>query len=123
MDSSGKEISFWGDYIQRGNGEFASMIQMKKEVGIIECRNILKGKVTLDVYIRQKYYNGENHDYTGVPIFYVSSDLASWTPLTGEQEADSGDSRVYAYDVDGTYFRLCPSEANALYLHSISFNG
>jgi hypothetical protein len=122
LDSSGKEISFWGDYIQRGNGEFASMIQMKKGVGVIECRNILKGKITLDVYIRQKYYNGENHDYTGTPIFYVSSDLVSWTPITGEQEADSGDSRIYAYEVDEAYFRLCPSEANALYLHSISFN-
>ena len=122
-DSDGDSISFYGDYIQRGLGEYVGMIQLKKEgAGVIECRSLLNGTVTLDVYKRTKYYNSEDHDFTGVPDFYVSSDLTNWNAVEGNKDEGSSNNLIYTFEVANAYFKFTTKTGNALYLNSVSFS-
>lgn len=122
-DSDGDSISFYGDYIQRGQGEFEGMIQLKKDgTGVIECRSLLNGTVTLDVYKRTKYYNSEDHDFTGVPDFYVSSDLTNWNAVEGNKDEGSSNNLIYTFEVANAYFKFTTKTGNALYLNSVSFS-
>ena len=122
-DSEGDSISFYGDYIQQGLGEYVGMIQLKKDgTGVIECRSLLNGAVTLDVYKRTKYFNSEDHDYTGVPDFYVSSDLTNWNAVEGSKEEGSSNNLIYTFKVTNAYFKFTTKTGNALYLNSVSFS-
>ena len=122
-DSEGDSISFYGDYIQQGLGEYVGMIQLKKDgTGVIECRSLLNGTVTLDVYKRTKYFNSEDHDYTGVPDFYVSSDLTNWNAVEGSKEEGSSNNLIYTFEVANAYFKFTTKTGNALYLNSVSFS-
>lgn len=120
MDSLGKEISFHGDYIQRGKGEWDGTIQMKKGDSLLECETPLTGTLTLSIKKRLVSYGGEDHDYTGVPVFSVSSDQSSWTETEG-RKSEGGESVVYVYDLASSYFRFSASSSNAIYLISMSF--
>lgn len=64
-DSLGNEVFFYGDYIQRGKGEWEGTVQMKKEVSYIECRTLLSGTLSLSVKKRDTAYG----DFTGIPVF------------------------------------------------------
>lgn len=120
-DSSGYEVSFYGDYVQRGKGEWENTIQMKKEVGVLECRTKGSGSLNLVILKRIVSYSGEDHDYTGVPSLYVSSDLETWSLLEGDKK--DGDTSVsYSYSFSSSYWRMTVGAANALYLSEASFS-
>ncbi len=119
-DASGKEVSFYGDYIQRGKGDWDGLIQMKKEVGVLECRTKGSGTLTLSVKKRIVSYGGEDYDYTGIPSLYVSSDLENWSLLDGSKQ--DGDSLLsYTFSYAASYWRITVGESYALYLSSVSF--
>lgn len=121
-DSAGNDVSFFGDYLQQGKGEFEGMIQFKKDGdGKLECRALLNGVVTLDVHKRTSYFNGEDHDYTGVPQFFVSKDLLTWEVLEGTMEEGASSNRLYSFEVSKAYFRFLTKTGYALYLNSVSF--
>ncbi len=122
LDDDGDPVSFHGDYVQQGNGEYEGMMQFKKSgAGLLECRTLLNGIVTLDVYKKTPTFSGEDHDFTGVPDFYVSSDLISWSALTGNKE-DSSTNCLYTFKVTDAYFMFTTKTGNALYLNSVSFS-
>lgn len=121
-NDDGNLISFYGDYVQRGHGEFAGMIQMKKGGdGLIECKSLLNGNVALNVYKKITNYNGEDHDFTGIPDFYVSSDLANWSAVEGSKKDGSSGNLLYTFKVTHAYFKFTTKTSNALYLNSVSF--
>ena len=122
-DEGGNSVSFYGDYIQQGNGEYEGMMQFKKNgIGLLECRTLLNGVVTLSVYKKVSTYGGEDHDFTGVPDFYVSNDLTSWNAVNGNKEEGSSNNLLYAFEVTNAYFKFTTKTGNALYLNSASFS-
>ena len=119
-DTSGHEVSFYGDYIQRGKGEWDGTIQMKKEVGLLECRSKGSGTLSLSITKRIVSYGGEDRDFTGIPSLYISSDLENWSLLDGNKK--DGDSSVsYSYNYTASYWKMVVGESNAVYLASASF--
>ena len=123
VDADGDPVSFYGDYVQQGTGEYKGMMQLKKNGdGLLECRTLLNGTVTLDVYKKTSTYNSEDHDFTGVPDFFVSTDLASWNVVEGNTEEGSSNNRIYTFEVTNGYFKFATKTANALYLNSVSFS-
>ncbi len=122
-DDGGSPVSFYGDYVQQGNGEYEGMMQFKKNgIGLLECRTLLNGVVTLDVYKKVSTYGGEDHDFTGVPDFYVSNDLTSWNALKGSEEEGPSNNLLYTFEVANAYFKFTTKTGNALYLNSVSFS-
>ncbi len=122
LDSNGELVSFYGDYIQKGHGDFAGMMQFKKGgLGKLECKTLLNGVVTLDVHKRTQTYGGEDHDYTGVPAFYVSNDLETWKSVEGSQKEGASNNLLYEFEITNAYFKFATKTENALYLNSVSF--
>ena len=124
-DSTGTSIAFYCDYIQQGQGEYAGTIQMRKNsdgvMGLLECRTLLSGTIKLDVLKRTSFYNNEDHDFTGEPDFYVSSDLTTWQPLTATPVEGPSNNRLYSFEVDNAYFKFSTKGSQALYLNSVAF--
>ncbi len=121
-DSTGDAVFFYGDYLQQGKGDFEGTIQFKKGGnGKLECHSLLDGVVILDVYKRISYFDSQDHDYTGVPQFFVSEDLVTWDALEGTMEEGTSNNRLYSFKVSKTYFKFVTNAENALYLNSVSF--
>ncbi len=119
-DTLGKEVNFYGDYIQRGKGEWDGLIQMKKADGVLECRTKGSGTLTFAVRKRIVNYSGEDHDFTGIPSLYLSNDLENWSLLEGNKE-DGDTSLSYSYSFSSSYWKMTVGETYALYLQEASF--
>ena len=115
-DSLGSEVFFYGDYIQRGKGEWEGTLQMKKGVSYIECRTLLSGTLSLSIKKRVSSYG----DFTGTPVFSLSPNSLDWAEKGGAKK-EEGDAVVYSYSFTSSYFRFAAGEKNALYLLSASF--
>lgn len=118
-----KELSFYGDMIQRGTGQWAGHVQMKKyddgESGIIESRFAMSGTLTLSVLMRTQYYNEQDHDFTGVPEVKTGEENNLSVVEASSLKEEDG-YRIFTYEIDG-YFSLAPSTGYAIYFSSLSF--
>ncbi|MBQ4255221.1 MAG: hypothetical protein II721_04405 [Bacilli bacterium] len=118
-----KELSFYGDLIQRGTGQWEGHVQMKKyddgESGVIESKFPMSGTLTLNVLLRTQYYEDKDHDFTGVPEV-KSGEEDNLSVIEATSVVEEGGYRVYTYEIDG-YFSLAPSTGYAIYFSSLSF--
>ena len=118
-----KELSFYGDLIQRGTGQWAGHVQMKKyddgESGVIESRFPMSGTLTLNVLMRTQYFDEKDHDFTGVPEVKSGEEDDLKVTAASSMKEENG-YRIYTYEIDG-YFSLAPSTGYAIYFSSLSF--
>ena len=114
--SDGQTVSFFGDYIQPGHGEWDGTIQMKKYESYIYSKSAFSScHVSMGIKIRA--YNGD--DFSGVPTFYAGQSedpTIEKTPSVSEKEG----VRVFEFDMEG-YFKLANLSQYAMYVISIEF--
>ena len=116
MDGRGHAVTFHGDYIQRGMGEWAGHIQMKKEESYF-C--LTQGDIVCLRFHVLRRYNSYG-DFTGVPTVYDAVEGGNEVELSRE-EVTVGEKEYYAYTalVWTGHFRLENQSSNALYLLSV----
>ncbi len=106
-------FTLFGDYIQRGNGDWANTIQMKKGVSYFYNKTKATGTITLSLL--------DKGDYTGVPTIYVGD--AENPSSTIEWEIKKQESNAIIYQAKFTnYFKISDESSYALYLNYIEIN-
>ncbi len=106
-------FTLFGDYIQRGNGDWANTIQMKKGVSYFYNMTKATGTITLSVL--------DKGDYTGVPTIYVGDAENPSTSM--EWEIKKQESNAIIYQANFTnYFKISDESSYALYLNYIEIN-
>lgn len=110
FDFEAAGISYHGDYLQRGTGEYDGTIQMKKEQSYFYNQVAVKGKLIISIK--------DKGQYTGTPTLYVGNSAnpeeeANKVAFSSRQESDA---IIYEAEVNG-FFRFADESARALYLN------
>ena len=109
FDFEGDGISYHGDLIQQGHGDYADTIQMKKQSSYFYSKVPVKGRLTLSIL--------DKGDYTGIPTLYIGSEMNPETPVEWSSVSQSSNSFVYENDISG-YFSIKDESSYAIYITS-----
>lgn len=103
-------FSLFGDYMQRGNGDWANTIQMKKGVSYFYNKTMATGTITLSVL--------DKGEYTGTPTIYVGDSENPSAAIDWESKKQESNAIIYQANFTN-YFKISNESGYALYLNYI----
>ncbi len=103
-------FTLFGDCMQRGNGDWANTIQMKKGISYFYNKTMATGTITLSVL--------DKGDYTGVPTIYVGDSENPTSAIEWESKKQESNSIIYQAKFTN-YFKISDESSHALYLNYI----
>lgn len=103
-------FTLFGDYMQRGNGDWATTIQMKKSVSYFYNKTMATGTITLSVL--------DKGEYTGVPTIYVGNTEDPTESIEWESKKQESNAIIYQAKFTN-YFKVSDESSYALYLNYI----
>ena len=114
---------FYISCVMKGGGDYLNHIQMKKGVSYIYTLTPVKGTLTFSVLKQTQFYEGTDHDFTGIPTVYVGSDKDNISTLIEYKEKkENGNYIDYTYESSNHYFKIADESKYALYVASFNWN-
>lgn len=108
FDFSHDGFDLFGDYMQRGTGDYANTIQMKKGVSYFYNKTMATGTITLSVL--------DKGEYTGVPTIYVGNTENPTESIEWESKKQESNAIIYTAKFTN-YFKVSDESSYALYLN------
>ena len=123
----GDTISFIGDSILKGAGSKSGVsidntIQLSKEEGQFYMTSGTANYLQIEIAHISQFYEGEDHDYTGVPTIYSADEMTADNGEKVEMTRSELENGHYLYSgvLPHSRFRLANESKFAIYIYLVS---